>query len=81
MDEHDAEEARRRRAAARRAWPVRRVPLTKQGGDDLSATTTVEQRLAMVWRLTVDAWASSGRPFPTYTRDEAPGRLRRLGDG
>jgi hypothetical protein len=37
------------------AWPVRRVPLQEQGSDDLSATTTVEQRLAIVWRLTLDA--------------------------
>jgi hypothetical protein len=31
---------------------------------------TPGERVAMVWRITQDAWASSGRPLPTYTRSE-----------
>ncbi|HEX2252972.1 MAG TPA: hypothetical protein VHQ65_06875 [Thermoanaerobaculia bacterium] len=46
--------------------------LGDQCGDDLSATTTPEERLAMVWPLTVDAWALSGREIPAYSRHEMP---------
>jgi hypothetical protein len=35
----------------------------------------------MLWPLTCDAWAASGRPMPTYTRDRAPGRMIRSTDG
>jgi hypothetical protein len=28
----------------------------------------------MVWRLTLDSWATMGAEMPTYTRAEAPGR-------
>lgn len=80
MGKRDSGEARRRRAAARGGWPVRVVALKAREGDDLSATTTVEQRVAMVWRLTLDAWASAGWSIPTYARGQAPGRLRKLGD-
>ncbi|MCG5051486.1 MAG: hypothetical protein KA712_00865 [Myxococcales bacterium] len=33
--------------------------------------------VAMVWRLTQDAWAMSGMPYPDYSRSEMPGRLIR----
>lgn len=69
------DEARRRRAEARKNWPVRFFPLGQEPGDDLSATTTASERVAMVWTLTQDAWAAAGRPIPTYSRAETPIRF------
>ena len=50
-----------------------------QEAADLSAFTTPEQRVAMVWELTRGAWALSGRPMPTYARAEMPVRMVRPG--
>lgn len=71
----DEQKARRERALARQNWPVRRYRLGEEPGDDLSATTTLEQRITMVWQLTQDAWASAGKPVPIYTRAETPIRI------
>lgn len=65
------------RAKARASWPVRRFKLGEEPDEDLRATTTPEQRLAMMWRLALDAWASQGQPLPSYTREETPGRVIR----
>jgi len=56
----------------RGGWPVRRFRLGDEPGDDLSNTTSAAERVAMVWRLTLDAWAASGRPFPEYSREHTP---------
>jgi hypothetical protein len=64
-------------SADRRAWPVRTFHLGAEPGDDLSATTTPEARLAMMWPLTQEAWGLSGRPMPAYGRAETPVGLRR----
>lgn len=69
-----------RRAAARAAWPGRVVPLEEAEEATAPLSSTPEERLAMVWALTLEAWAMSGRPLPRYDRSEAPGGLRRLGD-
>jgi len=66
------------RAAARGNWPVRVYRLGEEPEDDLSETTP-EQRLAMIWELSVDAWTLSGRPFPEYSRAETPVRVIRGG--
>ena len=63
------------RAASRRTWPVRLVALGAEPRDDLDRSTTPEERLAMVWSLTVEAWALSGRPMPAYPRSATPVRL------
>jgi len=70
----------KRRASARRHWPVRKYRLGEEPSDDLSDATTAEERLQMVWRLTVDAWALSGKRLPDYDRSTAPVRkfLRRV---
>ena len=68
---HDGVE---RRASARRDWPVRKYRLGEEPSDDLSDATTAEERLQMVWRLTVDAWALSGKELPGYDRSTAPVR-------
>ncbi|MBM4380411.1 MAG: hypothetical protein FJ086_14130 [Deltaproteobacteria bacterium] len=67
------------RAAARAGWPGLKTTLAEAPGDDLSASTTAEQRVAMVEELSVQAWSLTGRPFPKYTRAEMPGRIIRPG--
>lgn len=62
--------------------PVARGPcsgykLGEEPGEDLSATTTAAERIAMVWQLTLDAWALTGRPWPDCPRTAAPGRVVR----
>ena len=67
------------RRAARSAWPVRVFRLGDEPGDDLTDSTTPEERLAMMWPLALDAWATAGRLLPAYTRDEMPGQVLRTG--
>lgn len=67
---------RRETPSPRGNWPVRRFRLGEEPAPDLAHSTTPEQRVAMMWRLALDAWATSGRPLPTYTRAETP--MRRL---
>lgn len=45
--------------------------------DDLTAISTPSERVAMVWRITLDAWAAMGEAIPDYPRGEAPGRVIR----
>jgi hypothetical protein len=59
----------------RRPTEVRIFRLGEEPLDDLRATTTAEERLEMVRRLTERAWALSGRPFPSYSRDRIPVRI------
>ena len=54
---------------------VRIFPLGQEPGDDLSATTTAAERLAMVWPLSLEAWTLSGRPMPSYQRHDMPVRV------
>ena len=63
---------------ARQSWPVRRFRLGEEPGDDLSRTSTVEERLEMLETLSAEAWALTGKPLPTYARHEAPVARRRL---
>lgn len=66
------------RASRRRGWIVRKYVLGQEPGDDLSASTTAEERLAMMWPLALEAWALSGAGVPDYDRRQAPVRkLRR----
>jgi hypothetical protein len=57
--------------------PVRLVPRGQEGSDDLSATTTAAERLAMMRPLALAAWSVAGLPLPTYRRDEMPIKLVR----
>ena len=50
------------------------------GAEDLRATTTAEERLAMMWELTLGAWSLTGKPLPDYTRANMPGRIIRPGE-
>ena len=67
------------RARARRTWPVREFRLGEEPGDDLSACTTTEERLAMMWELSVEAWLLAGRTLPNCERSASPGRVIRRG--
>jgi hypothetical protein len=77
MGSRSEDDERKARAAARASWPVRVYRLGEEPDDDLSATTTAEERLAMMWPLALDAWASSGRPMPDYPREKTPVRVVR----
>ena len=59
----------------RRSWPVRCYRLGTEPNDDLSTTTTPEERLEMMWPLAVEAWTLAGLPQPQYPRGEIPIRL------
>jgi hypothetical protein len=71
---------REQRAAARRSWPIRRFRLGEEPQENLLATTTAAERIAMIWPMTVAAWALTGRQIPDYPRSEAPVRIIRPGD-
>jgi hypothetical protein len=60
----------------RMSWPIRKFRLGSEPGPNLSAVTTPEQRIEMVWPLTLEAWAFAGRPIPEYSRSETPVRRR-----
>ena len=75
--ERDSDRARAARAARRGTWPIRRYALGEEPDDDLNGQTTAAQRVGMMWQLAKDAWASTGRPLPSYTRAEMPGRIIR----
>ena len=51
--------------------------LGEEPGDDLSPSTTAEQRLEMVFALSRRMWELTGRPFPSYERTSMPGRVIR----
>jgi len=64
------------RAAQRRSWPVHKYRMGSDPSDDLSESTTAEQRLEMMWPLTLEAWSLTGQPIPDYTRSNTP--IRRV---
>lgn len=72
-----ADSAREARRAARAHWPVRKFRLAHDPGPDLSATTTAEERLAMMWPLAREAWTLAGRTIPDYPRHRMPIRVIR----
>jgi hypothetical protein len=65
----------RRPARGRADWPVRVFRLGEEPADDLLATTTVEQRLAMVTTLSDEASSLAGQPHPNGPRSSAPVRV------
>ena len=65
------------RKLARAAWPIRKIGLRDEELTDARDTSTVDERIALVWKLTRRQWAFSGRPIPTYTRAEMPGTVLR----
>lgn len=75
-----SERAQASGAAGRGSWPVRVFRLGAEPSDDLSATSTPEQRLEMMWPLALEAFALTGQPLPEYRRANTPVALRRLGE-
>lgn len=65
------------RAGARAGMPIARVALANEA-EPAVAHLSAAARVALVWQLTLDAWAASGQPLPVYDRASAPGGLRRL---
>jgi hypothetical protein len=65
------------RRRARAEWPIRKIALGDEPLTDARDCSTVDERLALVRTLTMRCWAFSGRPVPTYTRANMPGRLVR----
>ncbi len=64
-----------RRARARSRWPVLVVSLRDQPADDLSASTTLAERIAMMGPLAEAAWRLAALPLPRYSRRRIPVRL------
>ena len=65
------------RRRARAAWPMRRVDLRAETLTDSRYRASIEERTALVWELTREAWALTGKPMPTYDRSEMPGTIIR----
>ncbi|MGI9141102.1 MAG: hypothetical protein ACR2GJ_08340 [Gemmatimonadaceae bacterium] len=60
-----------------RVSETRLYRLGEEPADDLTATTSPEQRLEMVAVLTQRMWELTGQPLPSYKRNEMPGRVIR----
>lgn len=71
------EEERRHRRAD---WPVRRFGLGDEPDEDLSASSTAEERLAMMWPLALDAFSLANDAHEPSPRSHWPVKVRRLGD-
>ncbi len=56
---------------------VRLKRLGDPDSSDLSAVTTVSERLEMVQVLSARMWELTGRPWPSYRREEIPVVVRR----
>jgi hypothetical protein len=62
-------------------WPTRMGTLAEMESQevDISATTTVEERFAIMWQLAKDAWAFRGEPVGEPPFPRHPVRLIRRG--
>ena len=65
------------RARARGAWPIRTFRLGDEPLTDDRDEGSVDERLALVWRLTREQWLLAGHAFPEYARADIPGRVVR----
>jgi hypothetical protein len=59
--------------------PARVFRMGAEPRDDMRATTTAGERLAMVALLSTRMWRLTGRPIPSYGRADMPGRVIRPG--
>ena len=71
-DTDETPEARAERR--RRTWTIKRVPIDTA---IQAADSTIAQRVARMWQLSIDPWVLRGEPLPTYTRSAMPGRMVR----
>jgi hypothetical protein len=65
------------RARARQAWPGQVTNLADASSSLAGVHTSPSERVAMVWRITIDSWVLSGRSWPSYDRAHMPGRVLR----
>lgn len=72
-----AEDEKRDRRAS---WPVRRFRLGDEPSEDLSSTTTAEERIAMMWPLALDAFSIEASGSDRSPRSLWPVRVRPLGE-
>ncbi len=63
------------RRGDRSKWPVRIFRRGEEPCEDLSASTSAEERLEMVWLLRDRIWELTGKPLPRYARSEMPIRV------
>lgn len=63
------------RRDARRNWPVSAVSPSFNDDVALARSTSSEERLAMMWTISLDAWTMTGEEYPHYERHNMPGRL------
>ena len=59
-------------ANPRSKMTARVVPLTSPEAGDGRMGGTIEERVAAVAELTLEAWRLSGRPLPSYSRATMP---------
>jgi hypothetical protein len=60
-----------------RKWPVSIFRQGEEPGDDISAQTTAEERIEMVWLLTARMSELAKLPKPNYSRSNIPVRIIR----
>jgi hypothetical protein len=60
--------------------PVRIVPLSSHEAADAFVDGSIDERLALLARLSRRAWDATGRPYPSYTRATMPVVITRLVD-
>ena len=73
----DEDAARAARRAARANLPMRCFRLGEEPDEDLSAVTTMEERLAMVWPLSRLAYEIAGFPIEPPPRAQLHGVVLR----
>jgi hypothetical protein len=65
------------RRQTRAAWPIRKVALREETLTDARDASSVDERIALVWTLTLRQWAFAGRSLPSYSRASMPGQVLR----
>ncbi len=77
----DSESTPEQRAEARRQrpheWPIRSHALGREPEVDPLDNSTIDERIALVWVLTMEAWHVSGHELPDYERHQMPGSITR----
>jgi hypothetical protein len=73
-------ESEQERRLRRAAWPVRQFGLGHEPTDDLSASTSAEERIDMMWTLALEAFSIGSGAGEAPPRSGWPVRRRALGD-
>ena len=76
MSDREERAARRRQAAS--SWLIRQYLLEEEPEYDVRDLRNMAERFAAVWPISLEAWQFSGRPMPTYTRQNIPFRVSSL---